>query len=97
MSARAKGVPVEIVLSEEDHGGPILKGVLLGRFDGEHVEVKFDDLPFKAIVERRLVRRFEPSAADVSNHGKASAANVSSGGKASAADVSSGGKEGDAR
>lgn len=68
MNARTNGIPVEIVLS--DDGREVLKGVLLGRFDGDHVEVKFDDLPFKAIVERRLVRRFEASAADVSSGGK---------------------------
>jgi hypothetical protein len=56
MNAPAKGSPIEIVLAD-GAGGDVLRGVLLGRFDGDHVEVKFDDLPFKAIVERRLVRK----------------------------------------
>jgi hypothetical protein len=70
MNAPAKGSPIEIVLADGAGGGDVLRGVLLGRFDGDHVEVKFDDLPFKAIVERRLVRRFEASAADVSSGGR---------------------------
>jgi len=81
MNAPAKGSPVEIVLADSAGGEDVLRGVLLGRFDGDHVEVKFDDLPFKAIVERRLVRRFEASTADVSSGGKAFAADVSSGGR----------------
>ncbi len=71
MTAPAQGSPIEIVLSGDDGREDVLKGVLLGRFDGDHVEVKFDDLPFKAIVERSLVRRPPASAADVSSGGKA--------------------------
>jgi len=56
MNAPTRGSQIEIVLVDSA-GEEVLKGVLLGRFDGDHVEVKFDDLPFKAIVERRLVRR----------------------------------------
>jgi hypothetical protein len=81
MNAPAKGSPVEIVLADSAGGEDVLRGVLLGRFDGDHVEVKFDDLPFKAIVERRLVRRFEASADDVSRGGKAFADDVSSDGR----------------
>lgn len=57
MNAPTKGSQIEIVLADSAGEEEVLKGVLLGRFDGHHVEVKFDDLPFKAIVERRLVRR----------------------------------------
>jgi hypothetical protein len=57
MNAPTKGSPIEIVLADNARGEDVLRGVLLGRFDGDHVEVKFDDLPFKAIVERRLVRK----------------------------------------
>lgn len=56
MNAPTKGSPIEIVLGDAGRDD-VLRGVLLGSFDGDHVEVKFDDLPFKAIVERRLVRR----------------------------------------
>lgn len=57
MNAPAKGSPIEIVLADGAGGEDVLRGVLLGSFDGDHVEVKFDDLPFKAIVERRFVRK----------------------------------------
>ncbi len=59
MNAPAKGSPIEIVLADSAGGEDVLRGVLLGRFDGDHVEVKFDDLPFKAIVDRRLVRKLQ--------------------------------------
>ncbi|QGM93801.1 hypothetical protein F7D13_07055 [Methylocystis rosea] len=59
MNTPAKGSPIEIVLADSAGGEDVLRGVLLGRFDGDHVEVKFDDLPFKAIVERRLVRKLQ--------------------------------------
>jgi hypothetical protein len=59
MNALAKGSPVEIVLANGAGEEDVLRGVLLGRFDGDHVEVKFDDLPLKAIVERRLVRKLQ--------------------------------------
>jgi hypothetical protein len=57
MNTPAKGSSIEIVVADNAGREEVLRGVLLGRFDGDHVEVKFDDLPFKAIVERRLVRR----------------------------------------
>jgi hypothetical protein len=59
MNVPTKGSPVEIVLADSTGGEDVLRGVLLGRFDGDHLEVKFDDLPFKAIVERRLVRKLQ--------------------------------------
>lgn len=59
MNAPAKGSPIEIVLADSAGREDVLRGVLLGRFDGDHVEVKFDDLPFKAIVDRRLVRKLQ--------------------------------------
>ncbi|PPC88811.1 MAG: hypothetical protein CTY36_16590 [Methylocystis sp.] len=59
MNAPAKGSPIEIVLADSAGGEDVLRGVLLGRFDGDHVEVKFDDLPFKAIVDWRLVRKLQ--------------------------------------
>jgi len=71
MNAPAQGSPVEIVLSGDDGSEDVLTGMLLGRFDGRHVEVKLDDPPIKAIVERCLVRRAPASAADVSSGGKA--------------------------
>ncbi|AZG78137.1 hypothetical protein [Methylocystis rosea] len=59
MNAPTKGSPIEIVLADNAGRKDVLRGVLLGRFDGDHVEVKFDDLPFKAIVDRRLVRKLQ--------------------------------------
>lgn len=50
------GRTVEVIVSEEGDREEVLQGVLLGRFDRDHVEVKFDDLPFKAIVAKRYVR-----------------------------------------
>ncbi len=57
MNAPAQGSPIEIVLSGDDGSEDVLTGMLLGRFDGDHVEVKLDEPPIKAIVERSLVRR----------------------------------------
>jgi hypothetical protein len=59
MNAPAKGSSIEIVVADNAGREEILRGVLLGRFNGDHVEVKFDDLPFKAIVDRRLVRKLQ--------------------------------------
>lgn len=57
MTAPAQGSPIEIVLRDDAGKEEVLKGVLLGRFDGSHVEVSLIDPPLKAIVERRFVRR----------------------------------------
>jgi hypothetical protein len=59
MNTPAKGSSIEIVVADNAGREEVLRGVLLGRFDGDHVEVKFDDLPFKAIVDRRLVRKLQ--------------------------------------
>ncbi len=50
------GRAVEVIVSEDGDREEVLQGELLGRFDRDHVEVKFDDLPFKAIVAKRYVR-----------------------------------------